>query len=91
MDGRTFDSKKEATRYIALRGDQHAGRISGLRLQMRFPLRVNGDLVCRYVADFVYVRDGKRIVEDVKGVRTSTYLIKRSLMKAVLGIEIMET
>lgn len=46
---------------------------------------------CVYVADFVYYRNGERIVEDSKGVRTPEYIIKRKLMLWVHGIEILET
>lgn len=70
---------------------QIAGAISGLRLQVRFPLRVNGVTVANYLADFVYVRDGRRVVEDVKGMRTAVYKLKCRLMQAVHGIEILET
>ena len=44
-----------------------------------------------YVADFVYVKDGQTIVEDVKGVRTEAYKIKRKLMLWVHGIQVIET
>lgn len=44
-----------------------------------------------YIADFVYDRDGQRIVEDTKGVRTDDYKIKRKLMLYVHGIRILET
>lgn len=43
-----------------------------------------------YVADFVYWQDGKRIVEDTKGVRTTEYIIKRKLMLHKYGIRIRE-
>lgn len=43
-----------------------------------------------YVADFVYVEDGKTIVEDTKGVRTPDYIIKRKLMLHIHGIRIRE-
>ena len=43
-----------------------------------------------YVADFVYVADGKTIVEDTKGVRTPDYIIKRKLMLHIHGIRIRE-
>ena len=46
---------------------------------------------CSYVADFVYVQDGKTIVEDSKGFRTADYKIKRKLMMWVHGIKIKET
>jgi len=38
VDGRTFDSKKEAERYIQLRTLEHAGRIEGLECQKKFVL-----------------------------------------------------
>ena len=47
-----------------------------------------------YVADFVYVEDGKLVVEDVKGYKDSTayalYTLKRKLMLWVHGIRITE-
>lgn len=91
VDGRTFDSKKEAARYLELKKLQVSGVISGLRLQVRFPIKVNGQKVCTYVADFAYIRDGKRTIEDVKGQLTAVYKMKRRLMAAVHGIEILET
>ena len=46
---------------------------------------------CDYVADFVYIEDGKEIVEDSKGMRTPDYKIKRKLMLYIHGIRIRET
>lgn len=43
-----------------------------------------------YYADFVYQQDGKTVVEDVKGMRTETYKVKRKLMLYVHGIKITE-
>lgn len=45
----------------------------------------------KYVADFVYDMDGRRVVEDTKGVRTADYIIKRKLMLWIHGIRILET
>ena len=45
---------------------------------------------CVYVADFVYREDGRKVVEDAKGVRTEAYKIKRKLMLWVHGIKIRE-
>lgn len=49
---------------------------------------------CRYVADFVYTRDGKNIVEDVKGYKQGgaykVFVIKRKLMLERYGIQIQE-
>ena len=45
----------------------------------------------KYKADFRYIEKGETVVEDVKGMRTPVYNLKRHLMKAVHGIEIRET
>lgn len=45
---------------------------------------------CAYVADFVYTEDGKLVVEDVKGLRTKDYIIKRKLMLHKYGIRVKE-
>ena len=44
-----------------------------------------------YVADFVYMQDGKQVVEDTKGYRTEKYIIKRKLMLWVHGIRVKES
>lgn len=46
-----------------------------------------------YRADFVYMKDGQQIVEDVKGsprMLTKEYLLKKKMMRALLGIAIKE-
>lgn len=45
---------------------------------------------CAYYADFAYQMNGKTIVEDTKGMRTTEYIIKRKLMLYVHGIRITE-
>lgn len=45
---------------------------------------------CSYIADFCYMQDGERVVEDTKGFRTTDYIIKRKLMLYVHGIRIKE-
>jgi hypothetical protein len=89
-DGMRFDSQRELDRWCELKIMQRAGEISDLRRQVPYELRVNGLLVCKYVADFVYTSAGVVQAEDVKGVRTKEYVIKRKLMMAVHGIEIKE-
>lgn len=90
VDGIKFDSQREATRYSVLKIMQAAGVISDLRLQVPYVITVNGLKICKYVADFVYVDRGRDVVEDVKGMKTPTYNLKKKLMKAVHGIEIQE-
>ncbi len=44
-----------------------------------------------YKADFVYSdSSGNTVVEDVKGIKTKDYIIKRKLMLSVYGIRISE-
>lgn len=44
----------------------------------------------KYIADFVYTENGKTVVEDTKGYKTSDYIIKRKLMLYRYGIRIKE-
>lgn len=101
VDGITFDSRAEAARYVELRNMQAAGTISDLELQVRFPLMSTGGAlmitspgypkgrVVRYVADFVYTENGQRIIEDVKGVQTPVYKLKKAIMES-MGYQIRE-
>lgn len=91
VDGITFDSKAEATRYSVLKIVQASGLITDLRLQVPYQITVNGKKVCRYVADFVYSENGKEVVEDVKGMKTPVYNLKKKLMEAVFGVVIFES
>ncbi len=90
VDGIKFDSKREAERYGALQLMLKAGLISNLRLQVPYQITVNGMKVCKYVADFVYEHKGVEIVEDVKGMKTPIYNLKKKLMKAVFGVVVSE-
>ena len=93
IDGIVFDSKKEARRYLDLREQQRAKQIECLLTQRRYSIHIGDHHICDYVADFYYLRDGNPVVEDVKSSHTrkmDTYRIKKKLMKAVLGIDIVE-
>lgn len=93
VDNITFASKREATRYAELKLLVRAREIFNLKLQPRFPIVVKNFKICTYIADFQYLKlgDDIEIVEDVKGVRTKEFVIKKKLMKAVYGIEVLET
>ena len=94
VDGIKFDSKAEARRYGQLKVLKHTGVIWDLELQPKFPVVVEGKKICTYKADFSYVENGKRIVEDVKSPITAkhpVYRIKKKLVEAIYGIEIKET
>lgn len=92
-DGLSHDSKREYRRWCELQLRECAGEISQLRRQVVFDLIVNSVLVCRYVADAVYVENSVQVVEDTKSEPTRKkrdYRIKRKLMRAIHGIEIRE-
>lgn len=96
IGGETFDSKKEADRWLILRDRERKGEIQDLTRQIRMPLEIDGVRVCVYVCDFKYFEKdqrpfGKWIYEDAKGMRTPVYLLKKKLVKALLKIEILET
>lgn len=91
VNGVKFASTAEANRWIGLSLLQKQGAISNLQRQTRHPIRINGALICTYVADFEYDENGKRVIEDCKGFRTPLYALKAKLMLAVNGIAIRET
>lgn len=91
VDGITFDSKKEATRYQTLKFMESNGFVSDLKLQPKFDLIVNEKKVGFYKADFQYIENGKRVVEDVKGMKTPVYNLKKKMIKAIYGFDIFET
>lgn len=85
VDNIRFASKKEAVRYMILKDMEKKGDISNLELQPAFVLQScfkrSGELIpaIEYVADFMYSKGEKNIVEDVKGFKTPVYNIKRKL------------
>ena len=91
VDGIKFDSKAEARRYGELKMLEKVGAISKLELQPRYDIDVNGMRICFYKADFRYTNhDDSVTIEDVKGVRTPIYNLKKKLVKACHGVEITE-
>lgn len=98
VGGITFDSGLEARRYTQLKILETAGTIKNIQLQPKFRLmdsyKYNGKTIraIDYVADFMYEEDGKRIVEDVKGIRTKDYIIKSKLFikKYILELEYID-
>lgn len=94
IDGITFDSKKESLRYSQLKLMKLAGVISDLELQPKYDFIHNGVKICTYKADFRYIfheNNDEYVVEDVKGYLTEIYKIKKKMMKAFYGIDILET
>jgi len=91
VGGIKFDSKAEARRYSCLKLLEAAGEIYDLSLQPRFDLIVNGKKCGFYKADFKYIENGKEVIEDVKGLPTPVYRLKKKLVKAIYDIDIYET
>lgn len=94
-NGQIFDSKLEARYCQELDMKLKAGIILNYERQVRFPLTVNDQLICTYIADFVVeyptLTAFPRIeVVDTKGVKTQIYRIKKKLLKAITGITIIE-
>lgn len=98
-----YDSKKESRRADVLKLMLKQGLIFSLLEQEPFILcpkqegkDYNGKTIClrremKYIADFVYIEQGKFIVEDCKGFKTPEYLRKKRLMKKLFNIDIKET
>lgn len=84
-DGIKFDSQKERDRYIELKLLEKRGGITGLQLQVPFVLQdsfeFNGKkiLPIKYIADFTYWENGELVIEDVKGVKTDVYELKKKM------------
>jgi hypothetical protein len=85
VDGIKFDSKAEARRYGELKIMEERGMIRDLRIHPRFPLEVEGYLVCTYIGDFAYREPGTpyEVVEDVKGMETDVFGIKAKLFQVL--------
>ena len=87
IDGIKFDSKKEANRYAELKLLQRGGEIDCIRTQPRFELQPaftdklgKKHRKIEYVADFYYYDpEVGYIVEDVKGMLTDIYRLKKKL------------
>lgn len=98
-----FDSKKEANRYSELLLLERGGLISNLKRQVKYVLIPSQTEIINnkktvvereisYIADFVYFdeSDKKTVVEDVKGLKTKEYILKRKLMLWIHKIKIKE-
>ena len=100
---REFDLLREARRFRELAMLRLGGAVYDLRCQVPFvliPAQVRADgsreRACKYVADFVYMKDGETVVEDVKGYTRANslpyrlFVVKRKLMLWVHGIAVRE-
>lgn len=88
IDGIRFDSKAEGNRYKELKMLEKNKYITGLVLQPKFELQEKyknnkGESIRAivYKADFMYKENGKVIVEDVKGMETKEFKLKKKLFE----------
>lgn len=92
-NGKVYDSKKEAKDAHYLRMRLLAGEISDLQEQVVFRIEHNGVKICKYIADFVYMENGKQVVRDTKSEFTKKlplYRIKKKLLKAFWNVDIID-
>ena len=91
VDGITFVSRKEAAHYSELLLLLKAKKIENLALQVPFLITINNIKICKYLADFTYTDDkGVFHVEDVKGMRTPIYKLKKRMVEATYPFKIEE-
>jgi hypothetical protein len=95
-DGRWFASASELYRYRQLKEMEARGLIQGLKCQPVFPVVIQNVHITRYHADFQYevLDDLGRIVgervEDVKGMVTDVYALKKRLVEVLHRLKITE-
>jgi hypothetical protein len=97
IDNIKFDSKREAARYKQLIILESSGKIVDLELQPKYILQESfkyNDQTIRaitYSADFRYidVSSGQLIVEDVKGMKTDVYKLKKKLFLKKYGNDLI--
>jgi hypothetical protein len=82
-----YHSKAECKRAKELALLLQLGHISELKEQFPFPMRVNGQHICKYIVDFIYFDNDKKVwvAEDVKGCKTDVYRLKAKLFQAIYG------
>lgn len=93
VNGITFDSIVESNRYLFLLSLQNAGEIYDLKCQVPFAYsnELKTKVLFKYIADFTYkTKSCNEIVEDVKGVKTAIYNLKKKLIEDRFKIKIQE-
>jgi hypothetical protein len=82
LDGIVFDSLMEADRWAVLRLLEKQGMIKDLSRQVRFEIipKTKRNKAHSYTVDFVYYENGRMIAEDVKGVKTADYILRRDIL-----------
>ena len=88
IDNQRFASKKEAKRYLELKELRKSGEVVFFLTQVRFPIvETNAKYVCDFV---VFWKDQTITVEDVKGLKTDVYKLKKKLIESEYPFMITE-
>lgn len=88
--GRMFDSKAEARRGEELALLEKAGEITELEYQAPYQLCLKPNIKIK--VDFRYTKDGKQILEDVKGMgETREFRVKRAWLAEKYGVQVLLT
>jgi len=92
VDGIRFASKREAHRYGELVLRLRAGQIGDLACHPEYDIAVGDVHISTYIADFSYVdlATGELVVEDVKGMPTPVFKLKKKLIEALYPFQIRE-
>jgi hypothetical protein len=85
VDGIVFASKAEAGRYCQLKELERAGEIRNLEVQPKFKFACGA----KYIADFRYMKGAQSVIEDVKGVETAVFKLKRLLLKHEFNVDVV--
>ena len=103
FQGEIYDSKKEADYAmhleIAKKASKKSERVLSWKRQIPFKISINGQHICTYLADFeVKYADGRTEYVDTKPLdkrrnkflTTDVYRLKKKMVFAQYGIEILE-
>lgn len=83
-NGIIYDSAFEAKYAAELDWRKRAGDIKDWQRQIKFDLKINDVLICKYIVDFVIIRkDDSREYVETKGFETRDWKIKRKLFQAL--------
>jgi len=94
-DGHKYPSTKEANYAVMLDWKKKTGLIRGYKKQVPLKIEVNGQHMCKYIADFVVEEnDGTITYIDTKGYRYGVvydlFRLKKKLIFVTLGIDVVE-
>jgi hypothetical protein len=100
IDDITFHSTKEGMYYTRLKLLKKSGEVKDFKMQVKYPVEINGVHITNYLLDFeVEYPDGRIEYIDVKGydkktekfITTDVFKLKKKMVEAIYNIEIKLT